>query len=158
MRSEQDVNETIDAYANMIQRICLCHLKNYADMEDIFQNVFIKYMLYDKDFTSEAHKKAWLLRVASNACKDYFRTSFWKRKEPLDDHIATLSSTMDEDHLQVLEAVRSLPDKYKDVIYLHYYEGFQAAEIGEILGKKENTVYSLLSRGRVLLKKTLGGE
>ncbi len=63
-----------------------------------------------------------------------------------------------EDHREVLEAVLALPDKYKDVSYLHYYEGYSAAEIGRILGKKENTVYSLLSRGRGILKERLGGE
>ena len=63
-----------------------------------------------------------------------------------------------EEHREVLEAVLALPGKYKDVIYLHYYEGYSAFEIGRILGKKENTVYSLLSRGRGMLKEELGGE
>ena len=64
----------------------------------------------------------------------------------------------EEDYREVLEAVLSLPGKYKDVIYLHYYEGYTAAEIGKILGKKENTVYSLLSRGRRILREKLGGD
>ena len=59
---------------------------------------------------------------------------------------------------QVLDAVRALPTKYKDVIYLHYYEGYSAAEIGNLLGKKENTVYSLLARGRTMLREALGGD
>ena len=63
-----------------------------------------------------------------------------------------------ESHGEVLEAVLSLPVKYKDAIYLHYYEGYSAAEVGGIIGKKENTVYSLLSRGREMLKERLGGD
>ena len=59
---------------------------------------------------------------------------------------------------EVLDAVLALPEKYRDVIYLHYYEGYSAAEIGRILNRKENTVYSLLSRGRAMLKETLGGD
>ena len=69
-----------------------------------------------------------------------------------------MEAVVPEDHREVLEAVLSLPDKYKDVIYLHYYDGYSAAEIGKILGKRENTVYSLLSRGRKLLKEKLGGD
>ena len=69
-----------------------------------------------------------------------------------------METEIPEDHREVLEAVLSLPGKYKDVIYLHYFEGYSAAEIGTILSKKENTVYSLLSRGRAMLKKKLGGE
>ena len=69
----------------------------------------------------------------------------------------TEAGEYENDH-EVLEAVLSLPVKYKDAVYLHYYEGYSAAEIGNILGKKENTVYSLLSRGRMLLRKKLGGD
>lgn len=69
-----------------------------------------------------------------------------------------LEAEIPRDHQDVLEAVLALPKRYKDVIYLHYYEGYTANEIGQILGKKENTVYSLLSRGRGMLKKELGGE
>ena len=47
-------------------------------------------------------------------------------------------------------------DRYKDVVYLHYYEGYTASQIGEILGKKANTVYTLLTRARQMLKEKLG--
>lgn len=157
MRSEADVNQTLTKYADTVQRICLCHLRNHADAEDIFQNVFIKYMMYDGTFESEEHKKAWLLRVSINACRDYLRTHFWKKAEPLDRILYTVSTDMEDEQKDVLEAVLSLPEKYKDIIYLHYFEGYPATEIAKITGKKENTVYSLLSRGRKILKEQLGG-
>lgn len=74
MRSEQEVNQAVELYADMIRRICFYHLKNYADTEDIFQTVFLKYLLYDKPFATAEHEKAWLIRVSVNACKDHLKS------------------------------------------------------------------------------------
>ena len=103
------------------------------------------------------HEKAWLLRVAINDCKDILKSFFRRNMVPL-QAVQELEADVLQDHQEVLEAVLSLPKRYKDVIYLYYFEGYTAAEIGRILGKKENTVYSLLSRGRGMLKKELGGD
>ena len=157
MRSEAEVNHAVEEYADMVQRICFYHLKNKADTEDVFQNVFLKYMLHDKPFYNEEHEKAWLLRVAINACKDYLKSFFRRSTVPL-EVLNEVAAEVPDEHREVMEAVLSLPQKYKDPIYLHYYEGYSAAEIGSILGKKENTVYSLLARGRKQLKEKLGGE
>ncbi len=157
MRSEIDVNHAVEKYADMVRRVCLCHLKNHADTEDVFQTVFLKYMLHDQPFYDEEHEKAWMLRVTINSCKDLLKSFFRRNTVPL-DVIKEMEAETSPDYRDVLEAVLSLPDKYKDAIYLHYYEGYSAAEIGTILGKKENTVYSLLSRGRKALKEKLGGE
>ncbi len=157
MRSEAEVNYAVAAYADMIRRICFYHLKNQADTEDVFQNVFLKYMLHDEAFCDAEHEKAWLLRVAINECKDFLKSFFRRNMVPL-QAVAELEAELPDDHRKVLEAVLALPRQYKDVIYLHYYEGYTASEIGAILGKKENTVYSLLSRGRGILKKELGGD
>ena len=157
MRSEHDVNGAVEAYADMVQRICFYHLKNKSDTEDIFQNVFLKYMLSDMEFQDEEHKKAWIIRVAVNACKDFLKSFFRQRTVPLDAMNETAVYPLDGEK-EVFEAVLTLPGKYKDVIYLHYFEGYSAAEISTILGKKENTIYSLLSRGRGLLREKLGGE
>ena len=157
MRSEHDVDRAVEAYADMVQRICFYHLKNKADTEDIFQNVFLKYMLSDMEFQDEEHKKAWIIRVAVNACKDFLKSFFRQRTVPLDAMNETAVYPLDGEK-EVFEAVLTLPGKYKDVIYLHYFEGYSAAEISTILGKKENTIYSLLSRGRGLLREKLGGE
>ena len=157
MRSEQDISRAIDTYGDMIRRICLVHLKNHADSEDVFQNVFLKYLLHPGEFADAGHENAWVIRVTLNACKDHLRGL---RRHPTTslEVIAEEAAVLDEDKQAVLEAVLALPPKYKDALYLHYYEGYTAAEIGAILHKKENTVYSLLSRGRSALAQTLGGE
>lgn len=156
MRSDEEAIRALELYGDMVRRICFCHLKNESDTEDVFQNVFLKYVLHCGAFESEEHEKAWFIRVTVNVCKDYLRALFRHRTEPL-DMIREEGIPMGEKS-DVLEAVLSLPEKYKDVIYLHYYEGYSATEIGSMLQKKENTVYSLLSRGRQLLKNRLGGE
>lgn len=157
MRSEQEVNRAVDKYADTVKRICILHLKNTSDAEDIFQEVFLKYALKDSAFENESHEKAWIIRVTVNACKDLIK-SFFRSKTVSIDQLVSLPAEEKEDLSYVLEAVLSLPEKYKDAVYLHYYEGYSAAEIGKITGKKENTVYSLLSRGRFILKDKLGGD
>ena len=157
MCTEQETSRAIELYSDMIRRICLLHLKNHADTEDVFQEVFLKYVLRGAVFESVEHKRAWLIRVTVNACKDLLKSLFRRKTvslEVLSEEAASISS---EQHA-TLEAVLALPEKYKDVIYLHYYEGYNAREIGRILKKKENTVYSLLSRGRELLRQELGGD
>lgn len=157
MRSEQEANRAIEQYADTVRRLCMVHLKNTADTEDIFQTVFLKYVLSSVSFESEAHERAWFIRVTINACKDVLKSFFRSRTVSIEE-VLEQPVAMPEEHTEVLEAVLSLPAKYKDVIYLHYYEGYTAPEIGEILGKKSNTVYTLLTRARQLLREKLGGE
>lgn len=157
MRSEQEINRVIEQYSNMVRRLCMIHLKNYADTEDIFQTVFLKYALSSVIFESEEHEKAWFLRVTINACKDLLKSFFRNRTVPLDELIEQ-PAEMPPDYREVLEAVLALPSKYKDAVYLHYYEGYTAPEISRILGKNVNTVYTLLNRSRQLLREKLGGD
>ena len=157
MKSEEDLSRVMEAYADMVRRICFLHLKNKYDTEDVFQNVYLKYLLYDKPFESREHEKAWFARVAINACTDHLRYAARRKWVPL-DMIEEEREVLDDMSSEVLEAVLSLPEKYRNVIYLHYYEDYPAVEIARILGKKENTVYSWLSRARELLRERLGGE
>ncbi len=157
MWSEWEANRAIDRYADLVRRVCMIHLKNHADTEDIFQTVFLKYVTGTTEFESEEHEKAWFIRVTINACKDLLRSFFRSRTVSLDD-LLEQPDQVPEDHREVLEAVLALPDKYRDVVYLHYYEGYTAPEIGTILHKNPNTVYTLLTRARDELRKMLGGE
>lgn len=156
MRSEEQVNRAIDVYADTVKRICMLHLKNTSDTEDIFQEVFLKYALTSVSFESEEHEKAWLIRVTINQCKDWMKRIFHRQTIRIDDVIA-LSAEQKEDYSDVLYAVLSLPQKYKDVVYLYYYEGYSAVEIGKMLGKNTNTIYTLLSRAKDKLREKLGG-
>ncbi len=157
MRSEQEVNRAIEQYSNTIRRLCMIHLKNYADTEDIFQTVFLKYALSSISFESSEHEKAWFIRVTINACKDLLKSFFRSRVTSLDE-IMELPAEVPKDYRDVLEAVMSLPQKYRDVIYLHYYEDYTAPQIGRILGKNVNTIYTLINRSKQMLREKLGGD
>ena len=157
MRSEQDVNRAIEQYSGMIRRLCMIYLKNYADTEDIFQTVFLKYALSSVSFESDEHEKAWFIRVTINKCKDLLKSFFRNRTVSLDD-IVEKPEAIPSDYREVLEAVLSLPQKYRNVVYLHYYEGYSAPQISHILGKNVNTVYTLLTRSKKMLREKLGGD
>lgn len=156
MKSEEEAGRAIEQYADMVRRICMIHLKNYEDAEDIFQTVFLKYVLRFEPFDSPEHEKAWIIRVTVNACRDLLKSFFRSRTVSLDQLIEK-PQDMTEDHSDILEAVLELPARFRDVVYLHYYEGYSAPEIGRILKKNTNTVYTLLARARQLLKTRLEG-
>ncbi len=157
MKNPEEMNRAVEMYADMVRRICLVHLKNMHDTEDVFQNVFLKYMLYKDSFENEEHEKAWLVRVTVNACTDWLRSLSRRRWIPLESLLEE-GNAPDNASWEVMEAVLQLPEKYRRVIYLFYYEGYSAVEIAGILGKKENTIYTWLSRARGILREKLGGE
>lgn len=157
MRSEQEVNRAVERYADTVRRLCMIHLKNYADTEDIFQTVFLKYVLSSVPFESEEHEKAWFIRVTINACKDLLKSFFRSRTISLSE-LMEQPASLSMDHREVLEAVLSLPQKYRDVVYLHYFEEYTAPQIGRMSGKNVNTVYTLLTRSKQMLREKLGGD
>lgn len=157
MRTECEAIRAVERYADLIRRICFLHLKNRSDTEDISQNVFLKYLLYSGTFENEEHEKAWFIRVTVNACKDWIKSLLRHPTTPLEVLSEELLAVTNDEQ-ELLQTILSLPPKYKAVIYLFYYEGYSAVEIAKILGKNTNTVYSLMSRGRALLKDQLGGD
>ena len=156
MRSERETNEAIERYGDTVRRLCMIHLKNEADTQDIFQTVFLKYLLHTADFESREHEKAWFIRVTLNACRDLLKSFFRRHTVPLEGIIEP--AVLQQDNRDVLEAVLSLPPKYRDVVYLHYYEGYTAPQISTILHKNVNTIYTLLARSKKILREKLGGE
>ena len=156
MRSEQDTIRVIERYSDTVRRLCAVHLKNDADTEDIFQTVFLKYVLSSVSFENEEHKKAWFIRVTINACKDLLKSFFRRHTIPLDD-VKEYPSELPPDHQDVWEAVASLPQKYRNVVYLHYFEDYTAPQISCLLGKNVNTIYTLLTRSKQMLRQKLGG-
>ena len=109
---------------------------------------------YDGRFESEEHLKAWLLRVAINRCRDLTRAARQKDTE-LDENIPAPDQMEDG---SVLDAVRTLPENYRNAVYLHYYEGYTAAEVGRMMGAPTNTVLSWLRRARAQLHTMLKEE
>lgn len=157
MRSEQEVNRAVEQYADTVRRICLVHLKNYADTEDIFQTVFVKYLLHTAPFASPEHERAWIIRVTINACKDLLRSVFRRRTVPLHE-VAELPAPPEE-HRAVLQAVQSLPAAYRDVwCTCTITRAIPPPEIARVLGKNVNAIYTRLTRARGLLREALGGD
>ena len=156
MRSEQETVKAIERYAYTVRRLCVIHLKNDADTEDIFQTVFLKYVLSSVSFENDEHEKAWFIRVTINACKDLLRSFFRAHTVSLDE-VPEQPAELPPDYRDVWDAVFSLPQNYRDVVYLHYFEDYTAPQISRILGKNVNTVYTLLTRSKRMLREKLGG-
>ena len=149
------VTETLQKYSNMVRRICFMYLHNREDVEDVFQEVFLKLLQTNKAFENEEHRKAWLCRITINKCKDLCKTFWRKNVYTIEDLEIPFEDGAES---EVMHAVLSLPQKFKDVIYLFYYEDYTAKEIAALLNQKENTIYSNLHRARQLLKRKLGGS
>lgn len=114
MRSEEEARRAIEQYSDLVRRLCMIHLKNYSDTEDIFQTVFLKYVLSSASFENPEHEKAWFIRVTINACKDLLKSFFRKHTVSL-DQVLDQPAPLEDRHREVLEAVLSLPPHYKDV-------------------------------------------
>lgn len=157
MRSEQETRRAMERYSDTVRRICMIHLKNADDTEDIFQNVFLKYALSSVSFESDEHEKAWFIRVTINGCRDLLKSFFRSHTVSLDE-IPEQPAELTSDYSDVWNAVFSLPQKYRDVVYLHYFEDYTAPQISRIIGKNVNTVYTLLNRAKKMLREKLGGD
>lgn len=153
---EQEFVSTYNQYANMIYRLCFSFLKNKEDTEDAVQSVFIKYLKRRKKFENENHEKAWFIVTSSNVCKDMLRLSWRKHNINIDtyDFISDTEDTVDHD---LYMEIMNLPDKYKTVVYLYYYEGYKTKEIAEMLHKPSSTIRNYLTEARRHLKKLIGG-
>ena len=130
---------------------------NAADAEDAAQEALLRYHVSEKQFESEQHIRAWLLRVAINCAKNLSRSFFRRNTVPLETYMETLEFDSGESR-EIFREVMSLPEKYRLVIHLYYYEDYTVAEIGRILALTESNVKVRLSRGRQLLKKSLQEE
>ena len=148
-------------HGDTVWRVCLMALCRRADAEDAFQSSFLKYALADDvQFRDDEHRKAWLIRVASNTCRDMRRAAASKNV-PLDEAGAELLASRDESAQpdsrarEVLDAMNGLDDPPRTPVYLALYEGYTAPEIAAMLDVPVNTVYSWIARGKKTLKEAL---
>lgn len=154
---KQSVQELVALYRNNLFAAAFNICKNAQDAEDIVQDTFILYYTNKKEFDSEQHIRAWLIRVAINKAKNVNHT-FWKRnKISLEDYMETLTFETPESE-NLFETVMRLPEKYRIVIHLFYYEDYTVREIVGILHLSESNVKVRLSRGRILLREALKEE
>ena len=153
LSTDDCMDEVIDRYSNMVYRLALAQMKNVQDAEDVFQEVFIRYISKPRTFESEEHRKAWLLRVTINRSRSAWRAWFRNKTEPL-DHTLTAEPEIKQD---LSEYLSLLPQKYRSVIHLFYYEELSVKQISEILDAKESTVRTWLTRARAMLGEKLNG-
>ena len=147
--------QVLKRYADTVTRVCIVHCGNQTDAQDCFQNVFLKLYQSDIDFESEAHIRAWLIRVAVNDCTDWYR-QFWKRRIILTDEFPDNNTEMtQEQDDSVIPYLMKLPFKYRRILYCHYYEDKKISEMATELKLSENTVKTQLVRGRELLKRNI---
>ena len=148
------VQDLMNMYKNNVYAAAFSICKNASDAEDVVQDTFLQYYSTHKSFDSEQHIRAWLLRVAINKAKN-IQSSFWRRNSmPLEDYIETLSFETPETE-ELFEEVMKLPEKYRVVVHLFYYEDYSIKEIARILKTTESNVKVRLSRGRAMLKEAL---
>ena len=160
--SDEDIEQTIIEYSDLLYKICFLILKDDSDVQDVLQETFIKYMTKSPDFESEDHKKAWLIKVSQNKCKEFLR--FHKRHAavPLEEVEESFSVTdgMDTDTSNILSLIWNLKYKLKSVVILYYIEGYKVNEVARILGISESAVKKRLERARKELRiaKDVEGE
>ena len=158
MNITQQAERLASAYADAILRLSYTYLKNTDDAQEVCQTVFVKLLTEPQvleKFESAEHERAYVLRMAANACKDLLKSPWRKRTCGLETVLEVPAPEAGDG--TVLAAVNELPTHYRTVIYLFYYEGYQAAEIGKILCVPAATVHTRLARGRARLKDILGG-
>lgn len=153
---EFQARRLVSLYADMILRISYQYLKQTCDAEDICQTVFLKYLTSAPAFDSPEHEKAWIIRTAINTCKDHLKSAFFRRTVPLEEAAAVAAPQAPQ--IQLLDAMKDLPENQRISIYLYYYEDYSAREIGQLLRKSEHTVNQYLSRGRRKLREILSEE
>ncbi len=148
-RPADDLEQVMNTYGNMLFRLCIVMLGNSADAEDALQEVMLKYYRKAPTFTDEEHRKAWLLTVAGNQCKDMIR---FRTKHPLaeDTDIFEYKSSGGEDS-GILDALMTLPEKFRLVLILYYVEEYPVKDIAHMIGKTSSTVKMRLQKGRKLL-------
>ena len=156
-----EYNSCVDKYLKMVYRISFHYFGNREDAEDVSQDVFLKLYSHNTKFESEEELQAWLIRVTTNTCHSYFRNPFRKRKTEIDEkeieNIVGSSSSEQEiiNRKVVMDAVMSLSERYRIVVYLYYYEEYSICQISNTLNIKETTIQTRLSRAREKLKSAL---
>ena len=150
-----EIEQIMYTHGNMLFRLSLAMLGNASDAEDVVQETLIKYIEKAPEFESEEHRKSWLITVALNKCKDLLR--FHKRHEvvELEEWNSVANENIDSG---ILEALMTLPEKFRLVLILYYVEEYRIEDIAKIIGKTKSAVKMRLQKGRRLLEETYRKE
>jgi len=153
-----DVVGLFDEFADMVYRIAFVRVSQSSDADDVFQEVFLRLVKHADRLRSLEHTKAWLIRCTINCCNSFHRTTWQKKTVGIEENIYTGQTDLGYEHIELIDAVRSLTPEHQEVIHLFYYEGYSGKEIADILGIGENTVKSRLRRARLELKSVWNEE
>ena len=148
--TESTFTAAAEQHLDMVYRVALNWFRSPADAEDAAQTVMLKLWQTDTDFTDSDHLRRWLVRVTLNVCKDMTRSPWRRHTVPLEELPEPVFS--DREHQDLFQEVMALPGKYRVPLYLYYYEGYSAAEVGELLHLNVSTVQTRLARARGKLK------
>ena len=160
-QTETIYEEVIRRNSDMVYRLAYSLVKTRADADDIFQEVFLRYMQNAPAFQGAEHEKAWFLRVTMNCCKNFWKSPWTRRRVALEREEMEqggLSCELDDDSAALVDAVKQLSKKYRIVIHLFYYEELSIEEIAKLTNAKASTVRTRLTRARRQLGKILKKE
>lgn len=161
---DRDPERLVHDYADLVLRVCYTYLRSTADAEDVCQETLMKLLLRREPFHDTGHERAWVIRVAINACKNLLRDRGAHPEVGLDDVPEPAAvQAPDEDELRrrdehVLAAVMALPLPQREAVYLHYYEGYPTREIERIVDATDDAVRKRLSRARTNIREDLKGD
>lgn len=147
----------VDRYADLLLRIGKTWLGDLDDAKDICQTVLIKLLEHPRDFPDQIQERAWVVRLAVNECKNWRKTAWFRRRVPLDEGLQLTVVDPEPEEGGLLAQVQALPAKYREVIFLRYYEGYEVREIAALLGRPPALVSTHLKRGKEKLRNMLGG-
>lgn len=153
--TQAEILELFDLYHNMVYRLAFAVTRSKQDAEDITQTVFLK-LLDGRSGPQPGKERAWLTKVTLNASRDLLRSGWRKRTTPLEEHCDIPFAAPEESVL--LDAIMALPEKYRVVVHLHYYEGYTCAEIAVLLSFSASAVSMRLHRARMILRSSLEEE
>ena len=154
-RPAGDVERVVHTYGNMLFRLCLITLGNASDAEDVIQETMITYLQKKSEFKDAEHEKAWLITVASNKCKDLLR---FRARHPMIDLEQIQEFAAEDSDSGILEALMTLPEKFRIVLILYYVEEYRIEDIAKVIGKTPSAVKMRLQKGRGLLEKVYWKE
>ncbi len=154
LRTDDRPEDVVWRYSDMVYRLAFARTRNRSDADDIFQEVFYRYLKKQPTFASEEHRKAWLIRVTINCAKKLWASPWRQRTVPLEENLPFDRPEENRLHQELM----ALPERYRTVLHLFYYEDLSVQEISRILKRKPSTVRMQLTRARGLLKTQLKEE
>lgn len=152
-RATGEQEQMIRRHADMVYRMAFAYVRNKPDADDVFQEVFLRYLRKRPAFESDEHARRWFLKVTANCAKSLLGSAWRRHTVPLEDELFA-----EPEEICLHEALAELPPHYRDVLHLYYFEGYKTEEIAEILGRKPSTVRTQLTRARERLAAILKEE